>query len=381
MHATALAARRSASALDDPVLDARARRAGSRSRSRAATSCRARSRRGRAGRAGRRRRRCPGRAARAAAAPPAGSAGRRACRAASTRSRSRSASSSSPDRPLEQLQRDVAGEAVGDDDVGGAAQQVARSRRCRRSRGRSLAQQRVRLERELVALLRPPRRSRAGAPRARDAEHLLGEDRAHVRELEQVLGARVGVRAGVEQHGRAARARGSARRSPAASRRAGGGGGAGPRRASRRCCRRRRPRRRRPSATARHGRDEARVGLRAHRVGRLVGHLDRLGRASTSGSPCVSSPAGPKSDDLDPVARRRRARRAITSPGALSPPSASTATRATLRSVEAERLDLAALVGAAGRADAMRPLRRAALRARVDARRLDACVRAALVAA
>ena len=29
------------------------------------------------------------------------------------------------DRPLEQLQRDVAGEAVGDDDVGRAAQEVA----------------------------------------------------------------------------------------------------------------------------------------------------------------------------------------------------------------------------------------------------------------
>src|SRR5690349_15378097 len=73
----------------------------------------------------------------------------------------------------------------------------------------------------------------------------------------------------------------------------------------------------------------------------------------------------------------------ITSPGALSPPSASTATRVMagrLRSLEAERLDLAALVRAAGRADAVRALRRPALRADIDARRLDRMRGAALVA-
>ena len=47
---------------------------------------------------------------------------------------------------------------------------------------------------------------------------------------------------------------------------------------------------------------------------------------------------------------------------------------------EAERLDLAALVGAAGRADAVRELRRAALRAGVDPRRLERMRRPALVA-
>src|SRR4051794_12132395 len=72
----------------------------------------------------------------------------------------------------------------------------------------------------------------------------------------------------------------------------------------------------------------------------------------------------------------------ITSPGARSPPSASTATRATsLRRAELERLDLATPVGAAGRADAVRALRRPALRAGVDARRLDRVGRAPLVAA
>src|SRR5207247_4439408 len=47
---------------------------------------------------------------------------------------------------------------------------------------------------------------------------------------------------------------------------------------------------------------------------------------------------------------------------------------------EAERLDLAALVGATGRADAVRLLRRAALRAGREARRLDRVRGAALVA-
>src|SRR5215467_5940432 len=72
---------------------------------------------------------------------------------------------------------------------------------------------------------------------------------------------------------------------------------------------------------------------------------------------------------------------ATTSSGARSPPSASTATRGTgLLAGEAERLDLAALVRAAGRADAVRLLRRTALRAGREARRLDRVRGAALVA-
>jgi hypothetical protein len=51
-----------------------------------------------------------------------------------------------------------------------------------------------------------------------------------------------------------------------------------------------------------------------------------------------------------------------------------------LRGLEAERFDLTALVGAAGRADTMGALRRPTLRADVDARRLDLVLRAALVA-
>src|SRR3954452_13800138 len=52
-----------------------------------------------------------------------------------------------------------------------------------------------------------------------------------------------------------------------------------------------------------------------------------------------------------------------------------------LRSVDPERLDLAALIGAAGRAHAVRPLRLPAIRADVDARRADRVRCAALVAA
>src|SRR5579862_7887349 len=70
---------------------------------------------------------------------------------------------------------------------------------------------------------------------------------------------------------------------------------------------------------------------------------------------------------------------ATISSGALSPPSASTATRTNLER-GAERHDLAALVGAAGRADVVRPLGRAALGTDVYTGRLERVRRAALVA-
>src|SRR5258708_27191230 len=69
---------------------------------------------------------------------------------------------------------------------------------------------------------------------------------------------------------------------------------------------------------------------------------------------------------------------AMISSGALSPPSASTATRTKLER-GAQRHDLAALVGTAGRADVVRPLGRAALRTDVQTRRLERVRRAALV--
>src|SRR4051812_16777024 len=72
---------------------------------------------------------------------------------------------------------------------------------------------------------------------------------------------------------------------------------------------------------------------------------------------------------------------ATTSSGARSPPMASTAIRIkALRSGRAERLDLAALVRAAGRADGVRALRLVTRRARLHAHRGELEVRAPLVA-
>src|SRR5689334_16096533 len=56
------------------------------------------------------------------------------------------------DRPLEQLEHDVAGEAVGHDDVGGAAQELA-ALGVAAEVERALAQQGVRVERQRVSLL------------------------------------------------------------------------------------------------------------------------------------------------------------------------------------------------------------------------------------
>ena len=64
----------------------------------------------------------------------------------------------------------------------------------------SVGQKRVRLERQLVALLRLLADRKQANLGIAHLEHVLGEDGAHVRELEQVLGPRIGVRARVQQH-------------------------------------------------------------------------------------------------------------------------------------------------------------------------------------
>ena len=108
---------------------------------------------------------------------------------------SRSPSSTRLDRALEQLEADVAGEAVADDDVAGMASSRWRLStlppKLRSVRG----EERVRLERELVPLLGLLADREQPHLGLRDLEHLLGEDRAHLGELEQVLGPRVRVRA------------------------------------------------------------------------------------------------------------------------------------------------------------------------------------------
>src|SRR5262249_27142078 len=83
-----------------------------------------------------------------------------------------------PDGALEQLQRYVSGEAVGDDDVGCVSEQPAAldvSPEIQPAR----SQQPVGLERELVSLFRLLADREQGDRRTADLEDLLGEDRAH----------------------------------------------------------------------------------------------------------------------------------------------------------------------------------------------------------
>ena len=223
------------------------------------------------------------------------------------------------DRPFEQLQRDVAREAVADDDVGGALRAGRGSRRCRRTRASLAASSAYASSVSWLPFSgsSPIESSRtSGSP---DLEDLLREDDAHVRELEQVLRARVGVRAAVEQDGRAALASGSGRRSPAASRPGSAGGGAARRRASHRCSR---PRRRRPP------------GPRRPRHARRRATSPAFARTASAGFSCISITLG-RLDQLEAVRvesrpgrrgrrrsrrRQRRARRRRSRSGARSPP-------------------------------------------------------------
>src|SRR5687768_2239963 len=103
--------------------------------------------------------------------------------------------------------------------------------------------------------------------------------------------------------------------------------------------------------------------------------------ASISSRPRVSRLLGPTSTGVTASEAASSAPATISS-GPRSPPMASTATRIMgLRGGSAERLDFAAAIGVAGRADAVRPLGPPALRADVQPRRLDLVLRTALVAA
>ena len=103
--------------------------------------------------------------------------------------------------------------------------------------------------------------------------------------------------------------------------------------------------------------------------------------ASWSSSPPVSSPAGPKSTGTIVSLAASRAP-ATTSAGPRSPPIASTAIRITaLRGVDTERLDVAATVRAAGRAEVMRALGIPARPANVHLGGADRMRRPTLVAA
>src|SRR5206468_12427752 len=85
------------------------------------------------------------------------------------------------DRSLERLQGDVAGEAIGDDHVGGLRQQVAPlgvAAEVELTPG----EQRVRLQAQLVALLRLLADRAQTTFRILTPEELIREDRAHVAE-------------------------------------------------------------------------------------------------------------------------------------------------------------------------------------------------------
>src|SRR5205085_1805602 len=177
------------------------------------------------------------------------------------------------DRPLEELEADVSGEAVADDDVRRALEQLAaldipaEAELARR-------EERVRLERELVSLLGLLADREQAHVRLRDPEESLREDRAHVAELEQLVGPRVGVRARVEEDGGTASRRNGHRdrgamdtADPADLDQAGGEHRARVPRGDDRG-------RTRPHEPARD--DEGALGLRAHGVRRLVVHPDRV---------------------------------------------------------------------------------------------------------
>ena len=247
--------------------------------------------------------------------------GRRDLLAQERRAARRSAPSSS-------FSVDVPGEAVGDEDVGRAAQHVAALGVAGEVEALGASrEQRVRLERELVALLGlladREQAARAGRSTSRIS---CGEDRAHDRELEQVLGPAVGVRAGVDQDARRRCASGSGRRSRAASRPAAAAGGSRPAASIAPVFPAETTASALPSATARTAAHERRVGLRAHGLGRLVGHLDPVrGDRRARARPCRDRP-GRRATTSMPSAAASSAP-ATTSPGARSPPSASTAIR------------------------------------------------------
>ena len=269
------------------------------------------------------------------------------------------------DRALERLQRDVAGEAVADDDVGLALEQRRGPRCCPRNAGRTPASSACAssvswlpfsgsspIESRRTRGSRTPRISSAKTAPMR-------------RELHEVLGPRVGVRAGVDQHrwGRGVAGITTAipgRWTPGSrltceQRRGEHGAGVAGRDARRAAS---------PSPTARTARTSDESGFVAHRLGGLVVHRDRRRVHRRARQPACRARRGPKRTGVHLVGAPPSSAPATTSSGALSPPRASTATAgrhggqgAGVRS----GCDFAAPVGLAGGAHVVRALRRAAV--------------------
>src|SRR3954469_22053715 len=105
------------------------------------------------------------------------------------------------DGALHQLQRHVSGESVADDDVGRVRQELTPLHVPDEVEA-ALFEQGVRLANESVPLLRLLADGEERDGRRRDPEDLGREDRAHVPELNEVLGARIRIRACVDEDGR-----------------------------------------------------------------------------------------------------------------------------------------------------------------------------------
>jgi hypothetical protein len=106
------------------------------------------------------------------------------------------------DRPLHELERHVPREAVADHHVGGMREQLAALDVADEVEMAGL-EKRMRLPDEAIPLLRLLADGEKSDGRVGDAQDLLGEDGTHVPELDEVLRARVGIRACVDQHRRA----------------------------------------------------------------------------------------------------------------------------------------------------------------------------------
>ena len=129
-----------------------------------------------------------------------------------------------------------------------------------------------------------------------------------------------------------------------------------------------------------HGGDERALRLGADSLGGLLVHVDHA-RGLVHFQPAGVEARLAEEHRLDPVrARFERTGHDLCGPS-VSAHRVDRDAGHELRSVDAERLDLAAPVGAAGQADAMRPLRLPAVRADVHLRRADRVRRATLVAA
>ena len=103
------------------------------------------------------------------------------------------------ERALERLRDDVAGEAIGERDVGHAAQDVAAFDVAVEVDVLRRREERVRFERELVALLGLFTDVHQSDARTRDAVNLLHERGGHLRVLQQIACAGVHRRARIEQ--------------------------------------------------------------------------------------------------------------------------------------------------------------------------------------